>query len=347
MALKTNTEPSKLTSEQQQALESFLDALMAGESDSSKAFAGLTSFAQELKKRFLERTLNAELDHHLNNPKEASASTQNKRNGSYKRKVVTADNESLVLEMPRDRNGTFTPQIVPPHARRLPGFDDQIIELYYRGMSTRDIQDFIKKLYNYDISPSLISEITDILLDEIKEWQARPLDRIYPIVFFDAIRIKIRGSSNPANDKALHIAFAITYEGRRDVLGMWLADNEGASVWRQAFAELQNRGVEDVLIAVSDGLSGMTAALESAWPNVRHQTCIVHLIRNSIAFASFKDMKPLTESLKKIYQAPSAEAAEMALEEFAESTLDKRYSYIVPIWRRAWDQVIPPFKFLQ
>lgn len=267
----------------------------------------------------------------------------NKRNGTTKKTVIT-DLGEAELQVPRDRDAGFEPIIVPKRERRIKGIDDKIISMYARGMSTREIPAHLEELYGAGVSAEFISHVTDSVLEEVKEWQNRPLDACYPVVFFDALRVKIRSGSG-VKAKAEHLAPGIKTDGIRDVPGLWLNDNEGASYWAGVFTELRNRGVEDILIAVTDGLKGMTEAPETVFPDTLHQTCIVHLIRNSAAFVSWKDMKGVMAALRRIYRAPTADAAREELERFKQSEYGRRYPNIAAQWESSRGQIIPFFNF--
>jgi len=256
--------------------------------------------------------------------------------------VLTDDGE-VALEVPRDRAGTFEPKIVPKGARRLDGFDDRIVSLYARGLSVREIQGHLKELYGVEVSPDLISRVTDAVLEEVREWQNRPLDQVYPVVFFDALRVKIRDEGLVRN-KAVYIALAFTADGEKEVLGLWIEQTEGAKFWLKVMNELKSRGVGDILIAVVDGLNGFPDAIEAVFPKTLVQTCIIHLIRNSLAFVSWKDRRQVVPDIKAIYQAETAEAAADRLADF-EARWGGRYPAIAPVWRRAWDNVVPMFAF--
>lgn len=314
-----------------------LDQLLAG-SDAAAALdqGGLLD---TLKKALAERALNAEMDHHLGDDEQAG----NSRNG-YGRKTVTTDTGKLEIDVPRDRHGRFDPQLIAKYQRRFPGFDDKIVSMYARGMSTREISGHLRDLYGIDVSPDLISTVTDAVLDEVATWQQRPLDPIYPLVFFDAIRVKIRDEGMVRN-KAFHIALGVRADGGKEVLGLWLEQNEGAKFWLRVMNELRNRGVEDILLAVVDGLKGFPDAITAVFPETIVQTCIVHLLRNSMDFVSWKDRKGLATALKEIYRATDADAAENALTAFEAGPWGQRYAAIGQSWRRAWSEVIPFFAF--
>ncbi|MCC4233087.1 MULTISPECIES: IS256 family transposase [Sphingobium] len=314
-----------------------LDQLLAG-TDAAAAL-GQGGLLDTLKKAFAERALNAEMDHHLGQEEQGN----NSRNG-YGRKTVTTDGGRIEIEVPRDRAGSFDPQLIAKYQRRFPGFDDKIISMYARGMSTREITGHLRDLYGIDASPDLISTITDAVLEEVAAWQQRPLDPAYPLVFFDAIRVKIRDEGMVRN-KAIHIALGVMADGTKVVLGLWLEQNEGAKFWLRVMNELRNRGVEDIMLAVVDGLKGFPDAITAVFPEAMVQTCIVHLLRNSMDFVAWKDRKALGTALKTIYRAVDAAAAEEALTAFEASFWGQRYPAIGQSWRRAWPEVIPFFAF--
>jgi putative transposase len=295
----------------------------------------------ELKKALAERMLNAELDVHLDS--EAEQGSGNHRNGSSQKTVLSEDGE-LVLSIPRDRHGRFDPVLIRKYQRRFPGFDHKIIALYARGMSTRDIQAHVGELYGVSISPELVSAVTDSVIDEVRAWQSRPLEPTYAIVFFDALRVKIRDEGLVRN-KAVYLAIGVRCSGHKEVLGLWIEQTEGAKFWLRVMNELKARGLGDVLIAVVDGLKGFPEAITAVFPDTIVQTCIVHLIRNSIQLASWKDRKPLAQALKPIYQAEHAEAAEHALGDFEAGPWGERFPTVAQSWRRNWAQVIPFFAF--
>ena len=312
--------------------------------------SGFHELIHEVSKSFLQAALRGELTAHLNEEKEAVAELEdsvdmprNKRNGTTTKRVKTNMGE-LEIDVPRDRNGTFEPILLPKHSRTFGGLDSQILHMYARGMSTRDIAEFIKGQYGIEASPEYISTVTDSVLQDIEAWQTRPLEEMYPVVFFDALRVNIRDGVT-VKKMAVHIALGINARGMRDVLGMWIAENEGASFWGSVFTSLKARGVEDILIAVTDGLTGMTNALETVFPRTEHQTCIVHLIRASTAFISHKDRKAVCALLKAIYGATDAVTAEKALEALEQSELGRRYPAVAQTWRRSWAQVVPFFNF--
>lgn len=297
------------------------------------------------KKALIERALGAELSHHLgylpgaDRPAEAS----NHRNGASAKTVLTEDGP-VRIEVPRDREGSFEPLLIPKHERRFTGFDDKIVAMYARGMTMREIQGFLAEQYGTQVSPEFISSVTDAVMTEVGAWQARPLEPMYPVVFFDALRVKIREDAVVRN-KAIYLALGVLPDGTRDILGLWIESTEGAKFWLKVFNDLKTRGVGDILIAVTDGLKGIGEALGAVFPATTLQTCIVHLIRNSLDYASWKDRKLLAAALRPVYTAPSAEAAAEALDAFERSPWGQKYPTVVASWRRAWDRVIPFFAF--
>ena len=297
------------------------------------------------QKAVIEWMMNAEMSQHLGyKPGEGKPEGQtNERNGASPKTVLT-DKGAVRIEVPRDRAGSFEPILIPKHERRFTGFDDKIIAMYARGMSVREIQGFIADSYGTQVSPDFISSITDEVMAETIAWQSRPLEQMYPVVFFDALRVKIRTDGGVTN-KAVYLALGIQADGQRDVLGLWIEQTEGAKFWLKVFNDLKTRGCQDILIAVVDGLKGLADAINTVYPKATVQTCIVHLIRNSLDYASWKDRKALAAAIKPIYTAPSAEAAERALDAFEETPLGQRFPTVVSAWRRAWGRVIPFFAF--
>jgi transposase-like protein len=300
---------------------------------------------RSLKKAVIERAMGGEMTHHLGySPGEAKPAEQaNHRNGTTGKTVIT-DDGPVRIEVPRDRDGSFEPQIIPKHARRFTGFDDKVIAMYARGMTVREIQGFLAEIYGTEVSPEFISQVTDEVAAEITAWQSRPLEPMYPVIFFDALRVKIRDDAVVRN-KAVYLALGVLPDGTRDVLGMWIEQTEGAKFWLKVFNDLKTRGVNDILIAVVDGLKGLAEAIEVAFPQTTVQTCIVHLIRNSLEYASWKDRKAVAAALRPIYAAASAEAAQEALAAFETGPWGRKYPTIAQSWRRAWEHVIPFFAF--
>lgn len=305
----------------------------------------LDAAVRRFKKAIIERALGGELTHHLGYPRGGSKpeDTTNHRNGTG-RKTVLTDDGPLGIGVPRDRAGTFEPRFLPKHERRFTGFDDKILALYARGMTVREIQGFLAEIYAVEVSPDLISTVTDGIVAEVTAWQSRPLERMYPVVFFDALRVKIREEAT-VRSKAIYLALAVLPDGSRDILGLWIEHTEGAKFWMKVFSDLQTRGCQDILIAVTDGLKGMSEALAAVFPDTTLQTCIVHLIRSSLDFANWKERKPMATALRVIYTAASAEAASAALDDFERGPWGRKFPTVVASWRRAWTHVIPFFAF--
>src|SRR5512134_1465106 len=319
--------------------DELLDQLLAGRDP--QAALSKDGLIDELKRALAERALNAEMEHHLQG--EAAEGRPNSRNG-YGQKTLLTDGGKLPIAIPRDRLATFDPQLIAKYRRRLSGFDDKIVSMYARGMTAREIQGHLADLYGIEVSPDLISAVTDAILDEIGEWQNRPLEALYPLVFFDALRVKIRDEGTVRN-KAVYVALGIRADGRREILGLWIEQTEGAKFWLRVMTELKNRGVEDVLIAVVDGLKGFPEAITAVFPQAQVQTCIVHLLRHSLAFVSYKDRKAVAAALKEVYKANHAEAGKAALDAFAEGPWGAKYPAIAMSWRRNWAAVIPFYAF--
>jgi transposase-like protein len=303
--------------------------------DASRAF----------KKALIERALGAEMSHHLGyvagaDKPEAATNHRNGRSG----KTVLTDEGPLRIEVPRDREGGFEPKLIGKHERRFTGFDDKIIAMYARGMTVREIQGFLAQMYATDVTPDFISGVTDAVLSEVTTWQSRPLEQMYPVIFFDALRVKIR-EDNVVRNKAVYLALGVRPDGTRDILGLWIENTEGAKFWMKVFNDLRTRGVADILIAVTDGLKGMAEALAVVYPITTLQTCIVHLIRNSLDYASWKERKPLAAAIRPIYTAASAESAEAELTAFEVGAWGQKFPTVAAAWRRAWSSVIPFFTF--
>ena len=297
------------------------------------------------QKAVIERMMNAEMSHHLGyKPGEGKPEGQaNERNGASSKTVLT-EQGAVRIEVPRDRDGSFEPILIPKHERRFTGFDEKIIAMYARGMSVREIQGFIAESYGTQVSADFISSVTDEVMAETLAWQSRPLEQMYPVVFFDALRVKIRSDGGVTN-KAVYLALGIQADGQRDVLGLWIEQTEGAKFWLKVFNDLKTRGCHDILIAVVDGLKGLAEAINTVFPKTTVQTCIVHLIRNSLDYASWKDRKLLAEALRPIYTAVSEEAAREELQAFAKGPWGLKYPSIVQSWTRAWEHVVPFFVF--
>lgn len=304
----------------------------------AESLLGESGLVGQLKKQLAERMLAGELTQHLR----TEAGAGNHRNGTSAKKVMTPDGP-LDLDIPRDRLSTFDPVLVAKHQRRLPQFDERVIAMYARGMTVREIQAHLLEIYGLEVSPDLISTITDEVMDEVVQWQNRPLEQMYAIVYFDALRLKVRDGGTVRN-KAVYLALGMDAKGEKDVLGLWIEESEGAKFWLRVFNELRNRGLEDILIAVVDGLRGFPEAIQAAFPQAQIQTCIVHLIRNSLEHVGWKDRKALAADLRPIYQASDALAAEAALEAFEQGRWG-RWPAIAMAWRRQWPQVVPYFAY--
>jgi len=301
--------------------------------------------SRAFKKALIERALGAEMSHHLGYPAggEKPDSATNHRNGNSGKTVLT-DDGPLRIEVPRDREGDFEPKLIGKHERHFTGFDDKIIAMYARGMTVREIQGFLAQMYATDVTPEFISTVTDAVLTEITVWQSRPLEPMYPVIFFDALRVKIR-EDNVVRNKAVYLALGVRPDGTREILGLWIENTEGAKFWMKVFNDLKTRGVHDILIAVTDGLKGMAEALAVGYPATTLQTCIVHLIRNSLEYASWKDRRALAAAIKPIYTAASAESADAELTAFETGPWGQRFPTVAAAWRRAWSNVIPFFAF--
>jgi len=305
---------------------------------------GEDGLLKQLTKAVIERAMQAELTHHVGYEKHNSAGrgSGNARNGAS-RKTLKGDFGKVEIEVPRDRLGSFEPQIVPKHERRFSGFDDKIISMYARGMTTREIQGHLEEIYGVDVSSTLISEVTEAVTDEVRVWQSRPLEALYPIVYMDALRVKIRHEGRVGN-RAVHVAIAINLEGQKEVLGLWTTANEGAKFWLQVLTELKNRGVKDIFIACVDGLKGFPDAIEAVYPEAQVQLCLVHMVRASLNYVNWKERKTVAADLKQIYRAATVDQAEQALREFA-GQWDGKYPTISRMWRRDWERVTPMFEY--
>jgi transposase-like protein len=311
----------------------------------AEELAGENGLLKKLTSRFYSKALDAEMDEHLGYKKNDNAgdNSGNSRNGYTSKTVITDDNDTIEVQVPRDRNSTFEPVIIPKHEKRTPLFNDQIISMYSFGMSTRDIQRHLQQVYGVEVSPETISNITESVMADVREWQNRPLEKSYPILFLDALRVNSRQDGKNIN-KALYVALAINWEGRKEVLGLWLADTEGAKFWMSVLTDIKNRGVEDILIACMDGLTGFPDAVKAVFPDTHIQHCIVHMIRNSTKFVSYKDLKAVCRDLKEVYSAINAESGHEALEEFGKKWNDK-YPMIQASWERNWNDLTEFFNY--
>ncbi len=321
--------------------EGLLDELVKGPMTPNEVQDLMLAF----NKAVIERAMGAEMNLHLGyQPGQPKPEGQaNERNGASGKTVIT-DRGPVRVELPRDREGSFEPILIPKHERRFTGFDERIIAMYARGMSVREIQAFLAESYGTEVSPDFISSVTDEVMAETLAWQSRPLEAMYPVVFFDALRVKIR-SDGVVSNKAVYLALGIQADGQRDVLGLWIEQTEGAKFWLKVFNELKTRGCQDILIAVVDGLKGLAEAINTAYPQTTVQTCIVHLIRNSLDYAGWKDRKMVAAALRPIYAAANEQAAQQALQDFADGPWGAKYPTIVQAWQRAWEYVIPFFVF--
>ena len=298
----------------------------------------------QLAKALIERALQGELTHHLGYEKHSveGCGSGNSRNGTS-RKTLKGKRGQIEVEIPRDRAGEFEPQLIKKNQRRFDGFDDKIISLYSRGMTTREIQGHLQEIYGVEVSPGLISQVTDEVLDEVRAWQSRPLEKLYPILWLDGLRVSVNHEGR-VSQRTIYVALAVNLQGQKEVLGLWASENEGAKFWLSVVTELKNRGVEDVLIACVDGLKGFPEAIAAVFPNTLVQLCIVHLVRHSLSLVSEKDRKAVAADLKLIYRSPTAEEAERQLHLFAEKW-NSKYQLIAKSWRANWAQIVPMFQF--
>ncbi|MFV5908032.1 IS256 family transposase [Klebsiella oxytoca] len=322
--------------------EKKLKALAAELAKGLKTEADLNAFSRMLTKLTVEAALNAELTDHLGHEKNAPKTGSNTRNG-YSSKTVLCDDGEIELNTPRDRENTFEPQLIKKHQTRITQMDSQILSLYAKGMTTREIVATFKEMYDADVSPSLISKVTDAVKEQVTEWQNRQLDALYPIVYMDCIVVKVRQNGSVIN-KAVFLALGINTEGQKELLGMWLAENEGAKFWLSVLTELKNRGLQDILIACVDGLKGFPDAINSVFPQTHIQLCIIHMVRNSLKYVAWKDYKAVTSGLKTVYQAPTEDAALMALDAFAK-VWDDKYPQISKSWRAHWENLNTLFSY--
>lgn len=323
--------------------DELIDELIKGY-QSPEEILGENGLLKQLTKAVLERCLQGEMTHHLGYAKHDAKKKNgsNSRNGSSK-KTITGEQGEIQLKIPRDRESSFEPLIVPKGQTRFNEFDDKIISLYARGLTTRDIQSHLEEIYGVEVSPALISTVTDAVEEEVKVWQNRVLDAVYPIVYMDAIRVKVRHNGQIQN-KAIYLAIGLTMEGVKEVLGMWAAENEGAKFWMQIVTELKNRGVKDIFIACVDGLKGFPEAIEAVYPQTQVQLCMVHMVRHSLKYVSWKKRKEVAADLKTIYAAATAEQAAMNLEEFSRKW-DSEYPSISVSWRNNWERITPLFGY--
>jgi len=305
---------------------------------------GETGLLKQLTKALVERALGAELTHHLGYEKydPAGYNSGNSRNGATP-KTVKGDFGEIVVETPRDRNGSFEPQLLPKHQTRFDGFDEKILSMYARGMTTREIQGHLQQMYGVEVSPTLVSTVTDAVMEEVKAWQNRPLEPLYGLMFLDALYVKMRHEGRVEN-RAVYVAIGVDLDGRKEVLGLWSSSHEGAKFWLGVLTELKNRGVKDVLIACVDGLKGFPQAIEAVFPETRVQLCIVHLVRASLNYVNWKERKQVAADLKAIYRAPTADQAAQELAEFM-AKWGGRYQSIGKLWKDNWERVIPFFEF--
>lgn len=310
----------------------------------SEGLAGPDGLLKQLTASLVSRALDGELEHHLGYSKgeRAPEQQQNRRNGKTNKSVRTGQG-NIDIAVPRDRDGSFEPQLVQKHQRHFDGFDDKIISMYARGMSVRDIRAHLEELYGVEVSPDLISRATDSVVDELRAWQNRPLERQYLVVYLDALVVKVRDKAGVRN-KSVYLVVGVRLDGHKDILGMWMSDTESAKFWLAILTELKNRGVEDILVLCADGLTGLPEAVETAFPATVFQTCVVHMVRNSTRFVAWKDRKTVCADLRTIYTAPTVEAAEEALEAF-EATWQSKYPMIASSWRKRWEEVTPFLRF--
>jgi len=338
MAKKLDTDKDTLNISNQLVEE------LLSKADPSELF-GRDGLFQQLKKQIVEKILASELDHELGYSKHSKMPKvdNNRRNGSYEKTVIDGDGRKLTLEVPRDREGEYNPQLIPKGLRRFNGFDEKVISLYGRGMTVSEIRGHLEEIYQTDVSGDLISTITDGVIEEVTRWQNRCLDRVYPILYLDCIYVKSRDNHIVIN-KAVYLALAVNIEGKKELLGIWIGKNEGAKFWMQVVTELKNRGIEQIYVACVDGLKGFPEAISSVFPSTIVQLCIVHMVRNSVKYVSYKDLKEVTSDLKQIYTANNDEMARLKLQQFGVKW-DKKYPVISDIWQRNWSGIIPFFAF--
>ena len=299
----------------------------------------------KLKKQVVEKMLSSEVDHELGYSKHSKVpkSSSNRRNGNYTKTIIDDEGHKIPIDVPRDREGEYSPQLIPKGVRRFTGFDDKVISLYARGMSMSEIQGHLEEIYHTEVSKDLISTVTDGVMEEVCKWQNRALDSVYPILYLDCIHVKARDNHTIIN-KAVYLAIAVNMEGKKELLGIWVGKNEGSKFWMQVVTELKNRGVNQIYVACVDGLKGFPEAINTVFPNSVVQLCIVHMVRNSVKYVSYKDLKEVTSDLKRIYTSNTDEIARLELKSFA-SKWDSKYPVISDIWERHWDGIIPFFAF--
>ncbi len=319
-----------------------LEAFAREAAKSIKTQSDLEDFHKMLTKVTVETALNAELDDHLGYDKNSHKTGENSRNG-YSSKTLITDDGEIPIEVPRDRDASFEPQLVRKHQTRFQSMDDKILSLYAKGMTTREIVATFKEMYDADVSPTLISKVTDAVLEHVIEWQSRPLDTVYPIVYLDCTVVKIRQDKRVIN-KSIYLALGVNMEGQKELLGLWLSENEGAKFWLNVLTELQNRGVKDILIACVDGLKGFPDAINTVFPETQIQLCIVHMVRNSMKYVPWKSYKAVTADLKKIYQSATEDEALLALEQFGDKW-DAKYPQISRSWTANWDNLNTLFNY--
>jgi len=323
--------------------DELIDALLT-DYEKPADLLGKNGILEQLTKRIVERALAAEMTYHLGHEKHGRVTnaTGNTRNGTSK-KTLKGQHGELTVAIPRDRGGSFEPQLVEKHQTHWQGFDDIIISLYARGMSVREIQGHLKELYHTEISPTLISAVTDAVVEDVRQWQGRPLDAVYPILYLDCLHVKVRDSGT-VSTKAVYLALGVTMSGVKELLGMWISPNEGAKFWLSVMTELRNRGVHDIFIACVDGLKGFPEAIEAVFPQTQVQLCIIHLLRNSLNYVSWKQRKEVASDLREIYTATTVELAELALS-LVEEKWSSRFPLVAKPWRTNWERVIPFFQY--
>jgi len=319
---------------------SMIDALLADAKIAGTPLDGVDGLLNQMTKAVVERALAAEITHDLGYERDdpTGVGTGNSRNG-FATKTISTTNGPITIDVPRDRNGTFEPKIVPKRARRLGQIDEMILSLYSRGMSTRDIEAHLFEVYGVKASRELISNVTDVVTDEIEIWRNRPVDEVYPIVYVDGLRIKVR-DKGAVTIKTAYLVIGVDVEGRKHALGCWIAETEGAKFWHSVLTQLRNRGLRDILICCCDGLSGLPEAITSAFPDTVVQTCVVHVVRNAMRFVSYQDRKKIAAGMRTIYTAPTVEAAELALTDL-DGEWGRQYPGVIDVWRRAWNEFIP------